>query len=144
MEQKITALTIDDQGRLARQILRVEQLAAQHLNRRLPKGDGDLDVLQALLDAKAIAATETYELQCLGIVLGTRLIDHIPGLDWVIVEDEYGRDPALRYRDAQLLLFPLTMISKRVEDGEIVLVRRLVELTREHVERLKPKVGWTS
>jgi hypothetical protein len=47
--------------------------------------------------------------------------------DWWMVEDEYGRDPAIRLKQTSLLLFPLTMISKRVEDGECVDVRTLYE-----------------
>ncbi len=39
-------------------------------------------------------------------------------LHWVAVEDEYGRDPALRWLDTSVLVFPRTVISKRVEDGE--------------------------
>jgi Domain of unknown function (DUF3806) len=38
----------------------------------------------------------------------------------VIVSDEHGCNPALRYRDTSVILYPLTMISKRVERGEAV------------------------
>jgi hypothetical protein len=41
-------------------------------------------------------------------------------MKWVVVEDEYGRDPALRMLDSSVLAFPLTSISKRVERGETV------------------------
>ena len=57
-------------------------------------------------------------------------------MDWCAVEDEYGRDPALRYRETDLLVFPLTMISKRVEDGESVDVRELLRLLVEKLEQL--------
>ena len=42
------------------------------------------------------------------------------GMEWVTVEDEHGRDPAVRVPGTSTLLFPLTMISKRVERGEAV------------------------
>jgi Domain of unknown function (DUF3806) len=38
----------------------------------------------------------------------------------LIVEDEHGRDPAIRYAETSVILFPLTMISKRIESGERV------------------------
>ena len=38
----------------------------------------------------------------------------------MVIEDEYGRDPALRDGKTSLKLFPLTIISKRVEEGEAV------------------------
>lgn len=45
-----------------------------------------------------------------------------------MIEDEYGRDPALLVSAAPVLLFPLTMISKRIEKGETVDVSELVSL----------------
>jgi hypothetical protein len=58
-----------------------------------------------------------------------------------MVEDEYGRDPAIRYKETSLLVFPMTMISKRVEDGEELnvielfdgLAKQLAELIDEGV-----------
>jgi hypothetical protein len=58
-----------------------------------------------------------------------------------MVEDEYGRDPAIRYKETSLLVFPMTMISKRVEDGEELnvlelfdgLAKQLAELIEEGV-----------
>ena len=37
-----------------------------------------------------------------------------------MVEDEQGRDPALRLKGTSVLLFPMTMIAKRIERGEAV------------------------
>jgi hypothetical protein len=39
-----------------------------------------------------------------------------------MVADEYGRDPALRCPGTTVIVFPLTMISKRIEAGESVSV----------------------
>ncbi len=46
-------------------------------------------------------------------------------LVWVVVEDDYGRDPALSLAGTTVLVFPQTMISKRVEDGEEIDVFKL-------------------
>ena len=48
-----------------------------------------------------------------------------------MVEDEYGRDPALLISDDPVLVFPITMISKRVEDGETVDVTALLTIAAE-------------
>jgi hypothetical protein len=61
-------------------------------------------------------------------------------LDWTMVSDEYGRDPALRYKKTDTVFFPLTMISKRVERDEPVDVNWLLEQSGEHFERLHPGV----
>ena len=41
------------------------------------------------------------------------------GLDWVIDEDQVGRTRALRYRETDNYLFPVTMISRRREVGNL-------------------------
>ena len=53
-----------------------------------------------------------------------------------MVEDQYGRDPALKYKDSSIIIFPLTMISKRVEKGEQVDVFALFNDTAAKVEDL--------
>jgi len=60
----------------------------------------------------------TYTLQALGLAFGRAFLNEFPDYDWWMVEDEHGRDPAIRYKETSLLVFPMTMISKRVEDGE--------------------------
>jgi len=89
---------------------------------------GKLALLQTILNAGWIDESETLKLQCLGITFGDAISQQL-GLNWVMVEDEYGRDPALALEGTSILLFPKTMISKRVEDGEEVDVGELFELT---------------
>jgi hypothetical protein len=48
-------------------------------------------------------------------------------MEWVVVEDEYGRSPVLRWPGVTLVCSPLTMISKRIEHGEIVDVYALFD-----------------
>lgn len=68
----------------------------------------------------------------MGRILGSNL----DGLDWAIIEDEYGRDPTLRYRDTSLVFGVLTMISKRVEAGEVPDVQALFEWVAVRLEEL--------
>ncbi|QJR16063.1 DUF3806 domain-containing protein [Usitatibacter palustris] len=79
-----------------------------------------LRVIQAVLDNGWAEKTETWKLQSLGIALGDALVQEMPQLSWVAVEDEFGRDPALRWLETTVLIFPLTAISKRVEDDVAV------------------------
>lgn len=141
MQETISAPSDQDIKRLALQRIRVEAIAQEHLGRGLPQDDGDLALLQEIVDGRFLGREDTYDLQCLGVVFGMRLVHSIEGLDWAIVEDQYGRDPALRYLDTSLLLFPLTMISKRVEDGAEVDVRAMFDGLRAHVEKLKNEVA---
>lgn len=110
------------------------------LSGRLP----DLDLLQRLVDAGGIGRDETFHLQSLGLVLGEVLVSEL-GFHWVIVEDKYGRDLAVKFKDTSVLVFPLTMISKRVERGERPDVRHIFESAKKdlpkYVERSDPKPG---
>jgi hypothetical protein len=104
----------------------------------------DLDLLQRLVDDGGIGTEETFHLQSLGLVLGDVLVGEL-GFHWVIVEDRNGRDMAVKFRDTSVLVFPLTMISKRVERGERPDVRHLFESLKKdlakYVERSDPKPG---
>ena len=59
--------------------------------------------------------------------------------EWIMVEDANGRDPAVRVPNTTIILYPMTMISKRIERGESVDVFELYNSTAEHVEHLKVK-----
>lgn len=81
--------------------------------------EGKLAVIDAILSNGWVTSADTLKLQSLGIAFGDALAQHL-GLSWVAVEDEYGRDPALRLDGTSVLVFPMTSISKRVEQGESV------------------------
>lgn len=78
-----------------------------------------LRTLQAVVDAEVFAQHQRYELQCLGVAFGDALAAD-GRFNWVIITDEYGRDPTLRWKDTSLNINALTMISKRVESGDKV------------------------
>lgn len=95
-----------------------------------------LRLIQAILDNGWIAPDETNKLQSLGIVFGDALAEKMQLL-WVMVEDEYGRDPALMVPKTTILAFPLTAISKRIEDGEKVNVYDLFAGFCDLIEKRK-------
>ncbi|MEM1449253.1 MAG: DUF3806 domain-containing protein [Planctomycetota bacterium] len=119
--QSITAPTADELARLAEQRAAIEGLVAQDEENlaKLRTAAGKLGTIRAILDAGVFRPEQTYELQCLGVLLGDAFVLEL-GMEWVTVEDEHGRDPAVRVPGTSTLLFPLTMISKRVERGEAV------------------------
>jgi hypothetical protein len=58
-------------------------------------------------------------------------------MEWVMVEDEHGRDPAVRLPSTSIIFFPLTMISKRIERGEKVDVFDLFNGVAAKVEEIQ-------
>jgi len=49
----------------------------------------------------------------------------------------YGIDPALQLPDTTLILFPLTMISKRIKTGQDVDIYELYDGSKEKVNEIK-------
>ena len=136
-EQKITTMTEADLLRLREQRDVVEvYLGDETSKKNYLTPAGKLGTIRAFLQGNVFTADQIYELQCLGIILGDVFVQDL-GMEWVMVEDEYGRDPAVRLPDTTILLYPMTMISKRIERGETVDVFDLYNGTAAQVERLK-------
>jgi hypothetical protein len=100
----------------------------------LTKTVADLPVLQRLIDDHVFSKTQTYELQSLGVAFGDILASELP-LSWAMVSDEYGTDPTLRCKDKPANINALTMISKRVERGEVVNLVQLLQITRDQLRQ---------
>ena len=119
-DQKIYPLTPKDLHRLKEQRLVVSSFLKDDASKKkYESAAGKLGAIQAILEAETFSPEQTHELQCLGVVLGDAFVQEM-GLEWVIVEDQYGRDLAVRMPERSIFLFPITMISKRIEDGEQV------------------------
>jgi hypothetical protein len=99
---------------------------------RLTRTKNDLPILQRLVDENVFKKSQTYELQCLGVALGDVLVSEFP-LRWIMVTDEFGTDPTLRFRETTVQINALTMIPKRIEKGEPVSVQSLLNNTREQL-----------
>jgi hypothetical protein len=128
-------------ARMDKQRSFVAQLVAERLpGEHITRTGADFDLLQKIVDAKVIPASETWRLQSLGIVFGDALASTIDGLSWWEVTDEYGTDPTLRYRQTSLHLNALTMLSKRIEDGKAVDVRAMVKWLADLVAKKGPTV----
>ncbi|MDR1849500.1 MAG: DUF3806 domain-containing protein [Zoogloeaceae bacterium] len=139
-KQTITAPTSEDLARIEEQRDWVRGHYTPEAQHKYETMENKLVLLQTILDNGWIEKSETWKLQSLGITLGDALAQEL-GMEWVMVEDEYGRDPALRLSGTTIVLFPLTMISKRIERGEEVIVTELFDVlcdsVRDTVRRVK-------
>jgi hypothetical protein len=129
-EPRFSELSHQNSERLNQQRAIIAAVAKQRYGRTLSRTKRDLPVLQQLIDDKVFKKSQTYELQSLGIVFGDVLVSELP-LRWVMITDEYGTDPTLRFKNTSLNINPLTMISKRVERDEPVDLSRLLQQNRE-------------
>lgn len=136
MQQRIEAPIESDIEAIAHQLIHAQELVLHATGKKLSGRESDLSAIQAALDSRTIEPEATYSLQALGMAFGKVFIESHENYDWWMVEDEYGRDPAVRYKETTLLVFPQTMISKRVEDGQAVDVQALFEGLELHVADL--------
>jgi len=142
--QNVSSPSEADRRRLDDQRAVVEKYLADDSSRAKYKtAAGKLGTIRAILDGNVFKPNQTYELQCLGIVLGDAFALEL-GLEWVTVEDAHGRDPAMRLPGTSIILFPLTMISKRIERGEKVDVFDLFNGVAAEVESARQRGGGRS
>jgi len=137
MAQRIEVPTPEDVNRIAHQLVHAEEVVAQVADASLSGGRSDLALLQQTLDSKLVEREATYSLQALGIAFGRVFVENNEHYGWWMVEDEFGRDPAIRYKETTLLVFPQTMISKRVEAGKAVDVHTMYEELCKQLERIR-------
>lgn len=111
----VSELSPLDRQYMIQQRASIEDIARRHLGHGFGgQKERDLDLLQRLLDRGLVGSDQTGELQAMGMILGDLLADEL-GMHWVIYEDKLGRSRALRYRETDNYLFPMTMISRRQE-----------------------------
>jgi hypothetical protein len=137
--QKITLPTDADEQRLREQRVVVEKYLGDDDSRaKYRTAAGKLGIIRAILQANIFKPDQTYKLQCLGIVFGDALVQD-QKMEWIMVDDQYGRDPAVRVPGTSIILFPLTTISKRVEKGETVDVFNLFNGAVSKVNELRQR-----
>ncbi len=97
----------------------------------------DLELIQRMLSDGRIKREDQMALWALGLAFGN-VLARSEDWEWAVAEDQGTYDPVLIARGSikggeASLLFPMTMISHRVEDGERVQVRELFEATRRQI-----------
>lgn len=139
MTPKLTACINEDLDKLNRQYLFAQQRLQVILGECLFQGDeSDLQLIQRGLDSGQL--DHVVDLQCLGVPLGELLIQQLPNFAWWMLEDELGITPCIRYGESSLIIFPLTLISKRVELGESIDVISLYADLKSRIEPLRQQL----
>lgn len=137
---QLLPLSDADRLHLDRQRALVDALARRYVGSGLTgRSLDDLRVLQEVLDRAAPAPDETYRLQAFGVALGDVLAAQL-GLSWTAYRDERGRSPALKIDEGEVL-FPVTMISKRIELGVPFRVEELYRDAAGTVARARARRG---
>ncbi len=121
---------------------RLDDIARRHLGRQF-SGDQqfDLRLLQTMLDRQLVRRDQIDLLQAMGFVLGD-LLKREENLNWVIYIDKRGRSRALEVPGKREFIFPVTMISRRVEAGIDVNVEEIYQRARGISRDIKGRTGF--
>ena len=138
MEQRFEDLTEDDRRGLQRQRDWMLGHYPSGKSAAYEKFAGKLILIDTILKNGWVKPEETWKLQSLGVSFGDALEQYM-GLEWLIVVDESGRDVAMRDPKSSSKVFPLTIISKRVEEGEVVDVVGLFTGICNKISSLRPQ-----
>lgn len=110
-----------------------EEMVYENLLTRLTgQKEKDIRLLQQLIDQKTLRPDQRRELQALGSILGQLLRKEFR-LEWVVYNDELGRSRGLQIDKTRQVIFPLTMISRRLEADASVDVQRIYDKASEIV-----------
>ena len=130
MSQRVEQPSQQDMERISTLLAYSSQMSIEVGEEALDASLDDLPKLQKLTDTIQQVGSEEQQrlaLQAVGMSLGQVLATQNRNYDWWMISDEDGRDPCLRYLETDLLVFPQTLVSRRIEDGESVQVAALYE-----------------
>ena len=139
-DQTLLALTAEDSENLAQRRSLIELYLADNSRQKYQTSAGKLGLLRALLTKQVFSPNQTYELQSMGVVLGDVFAQEL-GMNWIVVENSPGKDFALQYPNTTILLYPLTMISKRIEAGEAVDVFDMFNYLAGEIKEILQELG---
>ena len=141
LELQIRPLSAIDKHYMAEQRQTVESLA-NRLGRRLSGvAERDLETLQRIIDLRWIDTKDIRTQQAMGIVFGDLLANQLD-FDWVVYKDRAGRSRALRYRDQEIYIFPVTMLSRRLSASATLSVSELFDQQLQRQRQKLPGARW--
>lgn len=125
---------------LIKQRKRVDKLTRAEFGTALQTGERNIPILQRIVDAGVIENDDKELLQALGVILGDAFVSRHRELEWKVYHDELGKSHAVCILKTKHCLFPITMLSRRMEVGLKPNVRGLYDenfgLLKDHLTRL--------
>ena len=138
MARQIEAPDDDETLWIAAQLVAAGQLVEKQTGSHLSNSLHDLPAIQCAVDHLGKDAQAFHDANALGLAFGQVYLESNPGFDWWMVEDEHGRDVALRFKHSSLLIFPGSMFTNRLEDGEKIHVAVLFAGLCREIDAIRP------
>ncbi len=127
---------------LIKQRQRVEVITRRHFGQPLKLGKRNIPILQRIIDEHIIPTEDKLELQAMGVILGDIFVASHRNLSWQVYEDELGKSHAVCVDKTPHCLFPVTMISRRIEVGGTADVNRLFNKGMNAIKGYLPRLPY--
>lgn len=140
-EPVITNLGWMDHNRMEQETTKINELAQSKTGTPLRRDLTDLGTLQRIINDELIAIDDRESQQALGVVLGNVMLADFPTtFEWKVYEDDLGRSRAICVKQTSSCLFPVTMLSRRMEVGTKPDVKKIyneaILLMQKHLPKL--------
>lgn len=137
LEENIRPVTEADRNRISAQVNTVlAMLHPKYGDVQLCHTEDDLRLLQRLQEDGVLQAGEEKTLEAVGIVFG-QILAARTSLRWVTLEWQGERVLALNYPNTTVIVFPGSMIAKRINRGERVEFTSFFASVVAQVEQMK-------
>mgnify|MGYP002712355542 FL=1 len=142
-EAVITELGWMDQNKMEQELSALNDLTQTKLGTPLRTDLSDLDTMQRLIDKNFVDQDDYETQQAMGVALGKLILADFPNtFEWKVYEDEIGRSRALCVKQTSECLFPVTMLSRRMEVGSKPNVKQIHTDAILRMEKFLPKLPY--
>lgn len=116
----------------------IEELVRSKFGARIRGNKSDLHSLQRIIDRGLIDKDDRLKLQAMGAVLGDVFVNENK-MEWKVIEDSFGRSRAVCIKDSEHCLYPITMLSRRMQVGLLPRVDKVYNKALSLIEDHFPK-----
>ena len=139
-EPKIEELSWISQSFMSEQRITVDEISRKNFGTPIRGEKSDLQTLQRIVDKQLIDKDDKETLQALGVVLGDVFVKDVKELEWKTLEDHIGRSHVVCVKDTTNCLFPITMLSRRMEVGLKPKVNKIYNDALAEIKPFLPKL----
>jgi hypothetical protein len=132
-----------DHNKMDQELTTVDELAQTKIGSTIHRDLSDIQLLQRLIDGNYVARDDYGTQQAMGVVLGNIMLADFPTtLEWKVYEDKLGRSRAVCVKNTSECLFPVTMLSRRMEVGTKPNVQKIYDDAILLLEKHLPKLPY--
>jgi len=139
---KLTEFRWMDNRHIESQVGTISDLTSLKLGQPVRGTLDDIKLLQRVIYKGLIKRDDSLTMQAMGAVLGNLMVKEFD-MQWMAYEDGNGRSRAVCAPVSQECLFPVTMLSRRMEVGLMPNVQELYDYSAELIKPHLPKKPYT-